>query len=282
MSNKHLGLLERRDVAPPPDLQLPTDAEIDRIADKGEDSIVATVEKLGYVPPTVKKQREARNAEVARLREIKKNAQLPLAGALRDLGIKPFTPESIERYQKAMVKNPLQLFKKDILNDAFGFIVVASLCIHIILCGALGLWLAPFLGLAWQYGLFGCLVPVVSLIVLGITVNHTKENVNDSQFVVILVAGTGMLAVGLGFTVCAIFGPSRLEWRKVPLETFSADIPRPVLQTVAQIHEACPEAAFYVDELKRKPDPFIVVKLGKESYHVEVWKEPRFEGDRAA
>jgi hypothetical protein len=67
-------------------------------------------------------------------------------------------------------------------------------------------------------------------------------------------------------------------WNETPIEKYAEPIPEFALSKAIEIKEACPDVQIFVDGLSvKRSDPFLVVKLGEESYHVEVWDEPKFE-----
>ena len=69
-------------------------------------------------------------------------------------------------------------------------------------------------------------------------------------------------------------------WEAIAISRYNRPIPEFVLNKAVQIKERLPEAEFFVEELnvKRIPDPFLVVQFGLERYYVEVWDEAKFEG----
>jgi hypothetical protein len=77
-----------------------------------------------------------------------------------------------------------------------------------------------------------------------------------------------------------------VRWRATPISAYKKPIPEFVLNKAVQIAEKCPKAEFTIEELQVEryqriqrtlPDPFLVAKLGSESFFVEVWDEPLFE-----
>lgn len=70
------------------------------------------------------------------------------------------------------------------------------------------------------------------------------------------------------------------KWEKFHIDMYPRPIPEHVLNKAIQIKERLPSVDFFVDELRsnRIPDPFLLVKLGREEYYIEVWDEPKFEG----
>lgn len=76
-------------------------------------------------------------------------------------------------------------------------------------------------------------------------------------------------------------GPS---WTETKIEEYKQPIPEFVLNKAVQIKKAIPEAQIVISHLEMHPDPFLVVRLEErqylysESYFVECWEEPKFEG----
>jgi len=63
-------------------------------------------------------------------------------------------------------------------------------------------------------------------------------------------------------------------------ETNIADaenVPPFVLRKAIDIKRACPEVKLMVESISSDPDPFLVAKLGRETYYIEVWDEKDFE-----
>lgn len=85
-------------------------------------------------------------------------------------------------------------------------------------------------------------------------------------------------------------------WQDTKIELYSQPIPEYVLNKAIQIKKAMPEVQIRVSYLEENPDPFLVVIREKvrsykdskgveqtynavdETYFVEVWEEPKFEG----
>ncbi len=289
MKKSHVGLLERDDAILYSGEKAPTDAEIAELERGGEDEmLLKRLESIGYVLPSLKAQEEARLVKIAELRATKARIETPqpLATALRQAGVKPFKAESVEKYKKAMLRKPLQLmehpmlsFEKESVTIAFTF--VALLC-TILFCGCMG-WSTLTIMLGYYVepvviSLFA-IVPVVFVLIGGALSKSEEDHPTRSRI--------GEYVLCFGFGPIAWFdllfcGPRNLEWKKTPLQGYTKDIPRSVASTIVEIGHFCPQATFEVDELTRKPDPFLVVTLGKEQYFVEVWDEPRFTADRIA
>jgi hypothetical protein len=104
---------------------------------------------------------------------------------------------------------------------------------------------------------------------------------------------TALLIVITGFGTCAyVFDNewehgNRLEreWENQEISFYQGNIPEFALSKAVQIKDAIPESRFYVSYLveridhrsKPKPDPFLYVTLGDESYYLDVWDEKEYE-----
>lgn len=76
-------------------------------------------------------------------------------------------------------------------------------------------------------------------------------------------------------------------WIRRKLEEYKQPIPEFVLAKAVQIRRAVPDCMIWVESLEDHPDPFLVVTAPDaknewddpaETYYVEVWGEPKFEG----
>lgn len=64
---------------------------------------------------------------------------------------------------------------------------------------------------------------------------------------------------------------------------YAKAIPYPVLLTIRDIHQAFPDARFFVSDefyAERIPDPFLMVEIGHEQFIVERWDEQSFRGTK--
>jgi hypothetical protein len=74
------------------------------------------------------------------------------------------------------------------------------------------------------------------------------------------------------------------SWGTRKISEYKEAIPEFVLNKAVQIKRALPDVVIEVEYLEENPDPFLIVKTMKdkysedESYYVEVWDEPKFEG----
>lgn len=71
-----------------------------------------------------------------------------------------------------------------------------------------------------------------------------------------------------------------VEWKRCSLSTYNRKVEPFILSTAIEVKKRVPAAEFFVEEVRveSKPyDPFLIVKLGEESYYIGVWDEPKFE-----
>jgi len=276
------ALLERRelDIEPVPE-DFPADEVIEgMINPRSDDPVVEHVRKLGYTPPSVGIELQKRVAEGLAIKEAKRKAQASsqLIQALRQAGIKPFTNKSVERYKKKTARGPMQLVQWDVSVGFLVAIIMISLIANMLTFAAVlllwGVWPNISLDVALAFGF------MLELVLLFVTVPRLSRAEASGTFTVVHhLLGIATLPVAAIFVVLC---SSRYEWRKTPLEAYKKDIPREVLETVAEVHFHAPNAAFYIDELVQKQDPFLVVEQDDERYYIEVWKEPNFKGTRIA
>lgn len=275
----NLALLERQEIDVGDDKNLLTDAEIDAIADGARDPVVEIVGKLGYTPPSLTKEREEKLTKAAKLRELKDKKNLPLARTLKNIGIKPFTPDSVQKYKAKMVRRRFQIIDRDLWEEDTGWIVIPGIVLNSLIFALLGnLILTKLFAVHGIQGYIMAILPLCSIfcgLVRWENGWHGEEDDLLDEFFIYSSIGSTLLPL-------KIFGPTGLVWNTILLSKYNKDIPRPVLENIAEIHARCPQAYFMIDELGCKPDPFLVVKLDDESYHIEVWNEPRFDGIRAA
>ena len=278
--NRHIKLLEREEIASEDDSLQVSDEQIRRMLEGSDDPVVNAVRKLGYIPPSVKKQKDEQADKAGELMEKRKRAKMPLPGTLRALGRSPFTPESVAAYKKAALRKPLQLTNTSMLSifrnsETRSLAVVVSLVIGIIVYWLAGIALTQVLSLGFSLGSLGWL-PVLAL-VAGLMIDSVFGQERAGGILDVLAAIFG----GPILWFDAVCGPSEKVWQAVPIADYQKDIPRPVLETIANIMPKCPGARFEVEEIAKKPDPFLVVSLGDERYYVEIWDEPNWNGTRA-
>jgi hypothetical protein len=79
---------------------------------------------------------------------------------------------------------------------------------------------------------------------------------------------------------------SGARWDNTEVDKYKDAIPEFVINKAVQIKRALPEVKIYITHLTEDKDPFLKVEYGKEnewdsngeSYFIEVWEEPKFEG----
>lgn len=71
---------------------------------------------------------------------------------------------------------------------------------------------------------------------------------------------------------------SEHRWERLCITEYAKPVPVHVLSKAIQIKQALPMTEFYVEEVRRMPDPFLIAVFEKEQYYIEVWEEPTFEG----
>lgn len=200
--------------------------------------------------------------------------KLPLAQILRSAGIKPFTPETVIAYKKAMLRGRFQIFNKKINEDSWiAVVLLAGFLINSLVAYGIGILLGghDFLWLA-AIPIASCALGTISAII-GVSLEELVGRTSKTGWFITCF----FLVIGLGSFLCiaALFAPDR-EWRIVPLSQYTKKIPQSVLETIDNLRMRCPTIYFDVEELTQRPDPFLVVILGKERYHIEVWGEPNW------
>jgi hypothetical protein len=68
------------------------------------------------------------------------------------------------------------------------------------------------------------------------------------------------------------------RWQEFSINGYSKPIPEYAIEKALQVKKACPEVSFKIEELTIVPDPFLIAVLGKVRRYIEVWDEPKFEG----
>ena len=66
-------------------------------------------------------------------------------------------------------------------------------------------------------------------------------------------------------------------WARFRIDQYRKPIPEFALEKALQIHDACPNVQFEIEELEVVQDPFLIAKLGNVRLYIEVWGEPKFE-----
>ena len=169
--------------------------------------------------------------------------QMKLRAALDELGVSPFTDESVERYKQAVLALANRRIRKGRILKAASFtgIFVAMLCLGPALLG----WFV-----SWKVGLTAVIGLVAGCAVTGFT---------EDQMVT-----------------------EEAAWNETPLVGYRSPVPKPVLRTAVQLKKRLPQVELTVHELvqrERVLDPFLAARLGETTYFVAVWDEPKFEAE---
>jgi hypothetical protein len=189
----------------------------------------------------------------AKLKIISENE---LTNALRIVGLKPFTLESVERYKEAEVKkhqeHPIMGFLRD-HRDVIGDFSIRT----ILFC-------------------------VVACIVLAFLLDGKVLKLWETISVILLVFSIGLL-------ICeAYLSPKPkidARWRRSQLNEYGAPVPEFALATALELHQRLPGIRFEIDELlvnRVRCDPFLVATYNDVEYYVEVWSEPGYKQERMA
>ena len=168
-----------------------------------------------------------------------------LGMALKELGIQPFDPSSVNKYKQTMLKTK---HRTKVKWQRLGV-------------GALAL--AVFLPLAWYR--------------LALRPSSWFESL------VWLLAVASMVAAGVFLVHSSDFRATN-AWERTTLSSYSGNVPEFALMRAVEIKERVPAAYFNVEYLTHTEsyipftvDPFLIVILGNESYYIDVWDEPQFE-----
>ncbi len=179
----------------------------------------------------------------------KSSKPLTLYEALANLGISPFTMETVEKYKCKKVQNLrvrafLRIFGRHFvwvfLAIFLGFLVPAVL--EILFNGQQ--IQAPF---NWLLGL--SVIPLCACLMARWLCREMPN---------------GFLWIG---------------WNIIPIEYYKKPIPEFALYSAVELKKLCPKAQFFVEELY-VDDPFLVVNYGGNLYWIEVWNEPDFNQKR--
>lgn len=185
------------------------------------------------------------------------NAQ-PLFAAMAELGIKPFSLASVEAYKRKMVfwtnlKNLIATLSILFCRIALAISIVGGVLSFVI--GGIWTIFAPIP--EWCLWWFGA--SLIGFVGAGLV-----ELYRDGEDLFWRYA----------------------QWNKTPIYKYPEFIPEFAVQTAVDLKEKCPEAYFYIEELRIEGypilDPFLVVKHGDLEYHLEVWNEPCFKDKRQA
>lgn len=167
--------------------------------------------------------------------------RLALRRALDELGVSPFTDESVERYKQAVLAEANKgLWKGRWLAYLPGVGALLSLvCFGPALLG----WFV-----SWKVGL-AAVIGLIAGLAMCVAVNGTA--VKEEAF-----------------------------WRMTPLRDYGSPVPKPVLDLAVQLKKRLPKARFHVHELvqqERVLDPFLAVTYAETTYFIAAWDEPEFD-----
>lgn len=170
-----------------------------------------------------------------------KKQRYQLWSVLSDLGIRPFTAESVERYKALMAEEarPKRPLRDRLLSLVQGLTIFAVLV-------SLGPMLLGWI-ISWK----------ISVVFLGILI--------------------GSLVVS--FSINGTTVKSEPEWKTVPLDGYSEPVPEFALKMAVDINSRLPGATTSVCQLvqsERVLDPFLIVEHGPERHYIAVWNEPAF------
>jgi hypothetical protein len=187
-----------------------------------------------------------------------------LRNALAELKLKPFSAESVARYEKAALAERGATFwaRHPRLYDACEAVGISAWLTGTIV-GALFSTLATA---EWLLG-FGHLQSLLC----------TLASCSLGAF-----AG---LAYSIGLHVWGKKSKKAASWVDFELCSYGSPVPHFALETAVQVKEAMPEARITVRSLiqdSAELDPFLVASSGSESYYLEVWREPHFDAKREA
>lgn len=189
----------------------------------------------------------------------------PLQYALRALRIKPFTPESVQKYKREQLQRTMIEASPEYWT-------------HPILYRYLAPVLEVLAGLTASGVIFGV-----------ITTAAAMQNMNkNSHWTLWVLAVSFVLFVASASGALSLPQKREFAWRRIRIwgsaaAGYKKEMPAYVLQVMLQVQLIYPSIRFYVEEIGameegRQYDPFLVVsdEYGIESFYIEVWKEPGF------
>lgn len=177
--------------------------------------------------------------------------------ALADIGLRPFSRASVDKYKAWKVKKhtPWSSWLVQKMDDH-------SEATAITICGIIGLSLLMSVLAFW-------LKSFISAEYYNLIITYGG-----------VVAGHGaLLILACGCVLSQVAGRKY----KVPVwksNTVKLDeLPRHVQETVISLRERCPSLDLYIDELMMEDkvyDPFLFAQVDGQAYYLEVWDEPVF------
>jgi hypothetical protein len=171
-----------------------------------------------------------------RLKE--KHDGLKLKATLRELGVQPFTSESVERYKKQKVRESKRTWRHR-------FVQASSWVMGISLVGFLG--------------------SLITSLVTGVDL---------AGWLLFAFPAIGVPAFISGGIVSE--GTPNKSWFFQRIQNYREEIPLPIADRILAIKRGAPEVVFYIDHLTDDPDPFLVAACGDQTLYVGVWDEPSF------
>lgn len=299
MRNCGLSKLRRRDFALPEGLKLdirtPSWIGNTEVADESSDPFVKSLAKIKYIPATIKQEYEDKRVREKEGRHLSEKGGLPLAGALRQIGKKPFEHDDVKVYMNDRVKVFMQSIRDRFSDDQLNSLSPWLFILNMILMGILGNIVSKHYGLhfnlawvSWAEPIFGMIVAVC--LIEGFPDELTTK-IESTRFAV-LFAGVGILIICT--LVFSILGPILIligmffsvyanNWNCATLEIYTEDIPRKVLDTILRISNICPDTSFYVEYLRETGDSFfLVAQRDDEQYYIDAWREARLDAEPVA
>ncbi len=171
---------------------------------------------------------------------------------LKDEGVRPYTPESVKRYEEAFcqARVPFLIRLQTAARDFFDRGGWGSfVCGAILISGCVG-------------GVAAIISAIVSLI---------SKNWGMSSWVV-------PIGLGLFFTFVFLFFPSprvdKGSWRRTRLSDYAEPVPTQVLHLAVRLKKAIPDAQFFVEYHSLIPaDPFLIIAAGGVEEYIRFWDE---------
>lgn len=212
--------------------------------------------KFTQVEPALVGDRERLAKNASSILGYKKLAQalvLPdaLLFALRKLEIAPLAPASVAAYKTKKAKS--------------------------------GMWS----GHKRAYACFAC---SLFLAYQCLRFGHVLNMSDGAYFTFIVLLGAGALISGIAGVMNRFDSDLRgsrttRTWKLLAIADYDGTIPEFVLHKAVQIKSAVPKAGLLIDQLFteteiapiRERDPFLVVRLGDETYYIDVWDEKEYE-----
>ena len=175
-----------------------------------------------------------------------------LSLALSDLGIRPYTKESVAAYQREMGTRANRKIDEEFARRKHRkyWRVAPALWGSAILWLLIGILLVPLN--TWVGNWKGALVVIPAVI---------------------------LAFFGVGATT-PMSRPKRWTWQIEMTRDHGGAIPTFAVQSALAIEKRVPWARFSIEELSRERisrDPFLVVSAGDERHYIEVWDEPKFQ-----